>query len=677
MKKILLFSATLFCAKLVFAQAHLTQSRAHKFAISSPFNHEYVTEQIFDEAKLCYNADTLVKVKMAGRAGLISATGRTVVPLEFDLIDDGAQTGMPIGVVGAKKGDIFSLWNVREGRKMVEGDFDWARAIYPDLLVGRRIGRMELEFFDEKGQKLFTLPGKTAWPGFDEASIKVFSGDTGEGVFFDRKGQVFFPEKFKNADWADASEVVVAEHDKNRMVVRSALLTAAGDTILATDSVYFNPIGGRQFFVQTVKRPQKMGLFDASERRWILPLIEQQLSKMGPKNDPASAIYSRKTEKPAAQLLFDANGKLIAEGFMTNVLRPGRVCAEWFKSEHRPEQYFVAVKNSTQNGLFAIDGRAILPMAFSKFEYASEAHPIIAEKALRYGDPNPTYNAFDLKTGQKLFADDFQELIFTANPRRFFARKNDRYGIIEIGKEAAARFEFDRLSAFCLPSSPVFTNFLFWGRKEGKYWVFGPDGGLDDRLVFDETYLPDQSHFDKFKAQKNRSGARLVALGRRRDQPKGYFYIDERGGQTFIADPTLGEMATFETDGRIEEVVVVEEPPMIEETPRPSREKIYDLSEVDEQPGFIGGRAAFADFVSKNKVVPPSALEKNLHGVVIVRAIIEKDGAIADDQLTIIQGLSPACVEEAKRLVMLLPNWSPAKLKGEAVRTKVSIPIEF
>lgn len=662
--------ALLFLAEKSLAQSVIWgNATTKKYGISDPFTHEPITPDIFDEAKPVYQSDTLVRVKQAGRAGLVSATGRTVVPIRFAEVDDSFQAGLSVGFVATKSDKLLGLWHIPTGRMVLPQAFEWVRGIWPDLVAGRRPDSQTIEFFDEKGQKQFELPGKTAWPGFDEATIQVFGSDPKvPGVFFDKKGQPVFSATFKNGQWTDGSVVVVAELAENRTVARSALLTTAGDTLLPMDSVYFMPVFRRQFFVLTVKKPQKMGLFDAENRRWLFPMEQRQLMKMGPKTDPSGAFYSmRYGSKEESRFLFDSTGKQVAEGFMTDILRPEWALAAIFKNNHRPERYFVAVKNSTEKGLFASDGRAIVPMEFSKFEYASEAHPVIVEKSVRYGDPNPTYNAFDLKTGRKLFAEGFQGLWFTTNPRRFIARKNDRYGIVEVGKEAAARFDFERLTAF--------PSLLFWGRKGSKYHCIKSDGSLDDRLVFDDMYLPNREHFEKFNAQK-RAGGRLIALGRTRERPKGFYYMDDRYQKTFIEDPTMGEMQPPTGDERVEEVVI-EEPPMVEEMPRAKPQPADDevFTTVEKQPQFPGGEAAMVKFVSDNLKYPVEAKKAAIRGSIYVQFIVEKDGSLTSP--VVLRDIGGGCGAAAIEVIKRMPRWSPAMQNGQVVRAKFTLPIKF
>lgn len=672
--RILLLAVAILATSHLSAQAILGKTREGKYFLRSSFNHDMVTEAIFDNAKLVDNADTLVRVERNGRAGLISATGRTVVPLEYDQIYDAVPNGLSAGYVGAKRGQKFSLWHIQSGKKIIEGPYEYARAVWPDLLAARKTGSSVLDFFNEKGEKLFTLPGLSAWPVFDQNTFSIISEGGGAGEFYYKNGKKVFNETFKNGEWTDGTLVMVTERSAKHDLLRSGLVTMTGDTILPLDSVTIRHDCYQRFFVETITRPQKSGLYDAAKRSWIYPMLEQKLMKMGPASDSSGAIYSRRLVAPKGQFLYDAGGRQIAEGITLSTMRTARVFVDMFKGEHHPEKYIVTWKGSTQVGLLAHDGRQIVPMEYSSIDYAAETHPVIVQKSVRYADPNPVYNAYDLKTGQKLFAQDYHELLFTAHPRRFIARKNELYGILEVGKEAEARFVFDRLSAFCKSTTAVFSNFLFWARKDGKNHIISPDGSLNPNLVFDEIYLPDpvNGHYEKFKSQ-NHTGARLVAFGRRREQPKGYFYVDERGGVTFIADPTLGEMPIPDEGPGGEKVMdapVAEEP----DSRPPLVEKPFNVS-VTRMPVFPGGEEGMLRFYKKKMKYPAAARKKRVEGDVFVEAQIDTDGSIKARGL--LNDIGEDCGKEALRLVNAMPKWQPAELYGQAIALNVKICVPF
>lgn len=101
--------------------------------------------------------------------------------------------------------------------------------------------------------------------------------------------------------------------------------------------------------------------------------------------------------------------------------------------------------------------------------------------------------------------------------------------------------------------------------------------------------------------------------------------------------------------------------------------------EVDKQAQFLykGGKdtkESIEKFVIENGIWPSQA---NCFGRVHVRAIINEQGELSD--FVIIRGLD-GCNgynEEALRLIGLMPNWKPAKIKGKQVKSYTMITINF
>lgn len=98
---------------------------------------------------------------------------------------------------------------------------------------------------------------------------------------------------------------------------------------------------------------------------------------------------------------------------------------------------------------------------------------------------------------------------------------------------------------------------------------------------------------------------------------------------------------------------------------------------VDEEAEFKGGTNAMHQFISKNLIYPKSAIDKNIGGKVYASLLIEIDGTISE--IKIVRGINdcPECNEEVKRMIGLMPKWTPAKAKGKAVRSLKNFPISF
>ena len=118
--------------------------------------------------------------------------------------------------------------------------------------------------------------------------------------------------------------------------------------------------------------------------------------------------------------------------------------------------------------------------------------------------------------------------------------------------------------------------------------------------------------------------------------------------------------------------------PIVEGTVTPNDESqshLPVLDVVEEMPQFQGGMQALMEFLSKNIRYPKEAFEANKQGRVIVNFIIETDGSISEAK--VVKSVDPSLDEEAVRVINAMPNWTPGRQSGKAVRVKYTVPINF
>ena len=99
---------------------------------------------------------------------------------------------------------------------------------------------------------------------------------------------------------------------------------------------------------------------------------------------------------------------------------------------------------------------------------------------------------------------------------------------------------------------------------------------------------------------------------------------------------------------------------------------------VDRQPEFPGGMAALAEFLQKRLVYPGEDLAARRTGMVLVGFVVDTEGAVEQVMADTSAGApSPAMVNEALRVVRLSPRWTPAEFKGEKVKCRMKLPVQF
>ena len=107
----------------------------------------------------------------------------------------------------------------------------------------------------------------------------------------------------------------------------------------------------------------------------------------------------------------------------------------------------------------------------------------------------------------------------------------------------------------------------------------------------------------------------------------------------------------------------------------PSTDNSQVFKVTDEQPEFVGGQTALANYLGNNVVYPTVAIQNNIQGRVVVSFIIEKDGSVSNVEL--ISDVDPLLDAEALRVVKAMPSWNPGKINGKPVRTQYALPITF
>lgn len=140
--------------------------------------------------------------------------------------------------------------------------------------------------------------------------------------------------------------------------------------------------------------------------------------------------------------------------------------------------------------------------------------------------------------------------------------------------------------------------------------------------------------------------------------------------------PPSEEIKEKENTNEIVKTTVVVTPPDIKIDSSPViivKEEIIEFPDVEA--GFPGGFIEMSKWINKNIVYPEISLEMMDQGKVYISFVVEKDGTITD--IKIDRSISKELDKEAKRIVRLMPKWVAGETKGEKVRTRCSLPINF
>lgn len=118
--------------------------------------------------------------------------------------------------------------------------------------------------------------------------------------------------------------------------------------------------------------------------------------------------------------------------------------------------------------------------------------------------------------------------------------------------------------------------------------------------------------------------------------------------------------------------------PVSKEIKGASYDDVVGYFDCDQRPQFLNSAdpAQFLEkWVYQYLKYPESSLQNGEQGKVMVEFIIEKDGKVSN--VRAVKGVSDALDAEAVKVIAASPKWKPGKVKGNKVRTMITIPVEF
>lgn len=139
--------------------------------------------------------------------------------------------------------------------------------------------------------------------------------------------------------------------------------------------------------------------------------------------------------------------------------------------------------------------------------------------------------------------------------------------------------------------------------------------------------------------------------------------------------PNLANAQNKKQDTTVNEGTIVDPGEyLVEESYSKDSNEIF--LEAEQMPEFKGGEDAMYKFLAKNLKYPPIAIENNIQGRVVYRFAISKEGKIFNIVL-LTKSIGYGLEEEAKRIIQLMPAWTPAKQNGRPVNCYYTLPVVF
>lgn len=110
----------------------------------------------------------------------------------------------------------------------------------------------------------------------------------------------------------------------------------------------------------------------------------------------------------------------------------------------------------------------------------------------------------------------------------------------------------------------------------------------------------------------------------------------------------------------------------------PAFDDVVAYYDCDQRPAFLNSSdpAQFMErWVYQYLKYPESAVLQGIQGRVMVEFIIDKDGKVTN--VRVVKGVSDELDAEAVKVISASPKWKPGRVKGERVRTSITVPVEF
>ena len=107
---------------------------------------------------------------------------------------------------------------------------------------------------------------------------------------------------------------------------------------------------------------------------------------------------------------------------------------------------------------------------------------------------------------------------------------------------------------------------------------------------------------------------------------------------------------------------------------KPDKDGVYEMT--DTRPMYPGGQEALENYVNNNVEYQQPAIDENTEGTVNVQFVVDENGNVTSAK-AIGKELGNGLDQEAVRVISNMPKWTPGKVKGKNVKTRVVLPITY
>jgi len=107
---------------------------------------------------------------------------------------------------------------------------------------------------------------------------------------------------------------------------------------------------------------------------------------------------------------------------------------------------------------------------------------------------------------------------------------------------------------------------------------------------------------------------------------------------------------------------------------KPDKDGVYEMTDV--RPSYPGGQSALQEYIDNNIEYQQPAVDNNAEGTVDVQFVVDENGKVTDVK-RIGKELGAGLDDEAVKVISNMPKWTPGKVKGKNVKTRLVLPITY
>ena len=102
---------------------------------------------------------------------------------------------------------------------------------------------------------------------------------------------------------------------------------------------------------------------------------------------------------------------------------------------------------------------------------------------------------------------------------------------------------------------------------------------------------------------------------------------------------------------------------------------IYNRAEI--MPEYPGGQNALSSYINDHLDYSQAAVDDNTTGALKVSFVVDENGKVTDVHLMGDKKVGDGLDDEAIKVISNMPAWTPGKVKGKNVSTRLQLPITF